>query len=264
MIRVHRFRYLGRKGSMKAVKFKLAQYVNTSDIKLPVSFGHVRESTTYGMLGNDEAGDCVIADLAHSVMIRCQATRRAVPPFTTSSTLDTYSKITGYDPKKVDYQGNNPTDQGTDMVTAAAWARDKGIPDATGELHKIKAYGEIAFRDWDELIKAIYLFGTVSLGIMLPQSASDQFDRMVPWTITGDGSIIGGHAITACGKNSAGFLVALTWGRTTAISRQFIERYLDQGIVSLSPEYLKDTGHSPELFDEAQLTTDLASLTRTV
>ena len=91
MIRVHRFRYLGRKGSMKAVKFKLAQYVNTSDIKLPVSFGHVRESTTYGMLGNDEAGDCVIADLAHSVMIRCQATRRAVPPFTTSSTLDTYS-----------------------------------------------------------------------------------------------------------------------------------------------------------------------------
>jgi hypothetical protein len=260
MIRVNRFRYLGRKPSLKAVAFKLDHYVDTRVIELPKSFGHVRESTPYGMLGNDEAGDCVIADLAHATMVRCQASRRPVPPFTAASTLAVYSQITGYDPRRIDAHGNNPTDNGTDMVTAAGFMREHGLPDATGALHKTTAYAELRARDWDELLKAIYLFGTVSLGVMLPKSADDQFDRMVPWTVSGDGTIVGGHAITACGKNSAGYLVALTWGRTTAISRQFIERYLDQAIVSFSPEYLRDTGQSPELFDEAQLQADLAAL----
>ena len=260
MIRVHRFRYLGRKPSLKAVAFKLAHYVDLPAIELPKSFGHVRESTPYGMLGNDEAGDCVIADLAHATMVRHQATRRAVPPFTAASVLKVYSQITGYDPSKIDYLGNNSTDQGTDMVTAAGFMRQHGLPDATGAIHKTSAYAELNLRDWDQLLKAIYMFGTVSLGVMLPQSASDQFDRMVPWTVTGDGNIIGGHAITACGKNSSDYLVALSWGRTTAISRQFIERYLDQAIVSFSPEYLTDAGRSPELFDEARLLADIAAL----
>jgi hypothetical protein len=146
------------------------------------------------------------------------------------------------------------------MVTAMGWVRKYGIEDATGTLHKINAYASIEPRNWDELLKACYMFGSVAIGVALPRSASEQFDNQVPWTTGGSSAIVGGHCITACGRNSAGYLVALTWGRTTAISRSFIERYMEEGVVAMSLEYIRDTGLSPENFNEAQLESDINSI----
>ena len=72
-------KYLGKRPArVGAVRFKLRDYVDIRSIRVPAVFGHVT-NTDYGMLGNDVAGDCVIADIAHQIMIRARATHPIRP-----------------------------------------------------------------------------------------------------------------------------------------------------------------------------------------
>ena len=72
---------------------------------------------------------------------------------------------------------------------------------------------------------------------------------------------LGGHCITACGFNSRQNLVAITWGRLQAITREFFDRYVEEAICSFNDEYLSTSGVSPENFNGAELVADLAELT---
>lgn len=255
-------KYLGKKPArVGAVRFKLRDYVNIRSIHVPAVFGHV-VNTDYGILGNDVAGDCVICDIAHQIMIRARATHRPIPEFTTESILRVYSDWTGYNPNApLDADGNNPTDQGTDMQVAASNVRLQGFPDAHGQLYFTKAYGGIHVRNWDELMVATYLFGTVSVGINLQKAQSDQFDNHQPWQYEQGSPFLGGHCITLCGKNSRGLAVAISWGRTTGVERHLLEETMDEGIIQFSLDYILPSGVSPEAIDVAQLDSDLAALT---
>lgn len=256
--------YLGKHPARKgAVKLRLSDYVDIPGIKLPNHFGHETENINYDMLSNDLCGCCVISDIAHQIMIQAQATRRPVPTFN-NTVLPIYSAITGYNANApLDKNGDNPTDQGTDAAVAANWWQTKGIQDDQGSLHHSKAFGEIAVGDWDQLLKSIYLFGGASIGVQLPSTAASQFDAGQVWTVpSGRVDSLGGHMITGVGLNSKGNLVAITWGKTTAITRDWLERFMDEGVVSMSLEYITATGKSPELFDVIQLTTDLDTLTK--
>ena len=253
--------YLGKKPARAgAVRFQFAKYVDVASIRVPPVFGHV-VNEDYGMFGNDRAGDCVECNVAHQIMIDAAATRRSIPRFYETSVLKVYSDWTGYNPAaRVDAKGNNPTDGGTDMSDAASRWRTQGFPDATGLMHYSKAYAGLPIGDFDTLIKATYLFGAVSVGVNLQQAQVEQFDAYLPWRHDVNSPIIGGHCITACGMNSRGMLVCISWGRTTAVERNVIEQQMDEAIVTFSREYLMATGKSPELYDEATLDLDLASL----
>jgi hypothetical protein len=256
--------YLGKTPARHgAVTFKMSQFVDLDSVVLPKYFGHEREKIDYGVLDNDECGDCVIADIAHRIMIDARGCGRPVPTFN-KTVVPIYTALTGYDPKvPLDADGNNPTDNGTDMAAAAEYWRTNGIKDDVGVIHKAKAYGEIQVGNWDQLLKATYLYGGASLGVQLPQSAMDQFDQQVPWTIlTGSPDIVGGHAITSCGLNTEGHLVIITWGRTQAVTRPWLERFMDEGVCTFSREYLLSTNRTPELFDEVSLDAALVALTK--
>jgi len=255
-------KFLGKKPARPgAVRFKFKDYVHLRQIKVPPVFGHV-VNTDYGMLGNDIAGDCVICDIAHQIMIRARATHRPIPEFTTQGILNIYSDWTGYDPRaELDQNGNNPTDNGTDMQVAASKVRTVGFPDAHGQLHFTKAYGAIQVRSWDELIAATYLFGAVSMGFNLQKAQSDQFDNRQPWQYVQGSPFLGGHCITMCGRNSRGLGVGISWGRTTGIDRHLIEQTMDEGIIQFSLDYILPSGVSPEAINVAQLDSDLAALT---
>lgn len=235
-----------RKG---AVKFKLSVYGK----KLPTppkKAGHLGIFTAqWGMLGNDQYGDCVWAGAAHETMLWNKEAQKDVA-FVDESVLSDYAACTGFNP-------NDPsTDNGTDMQVAASYRQKTGIEDSQGNRHKIGAYLEVS--TIKQIKQAIWIFGAAGIGIKFPNSAMDQFNVGKPWTVQPGSTIEGGHYIPAVNYDEK-FLYVVTWGKVQKAAWSFIKKYMDEGIVYLSQEMLND-GKTLDGFDLATLQADLAAL----
>ncbi len=228
-------------------------------VAVPANFGHFREihHGGWGMLGNDEWGDCVWAGQAHCEMQWTAEGSGSPDLFSTPGVLSDYSATTGFDPN-AGPPGNNPTDQGSDPRASLNYHRATGVIDSQGVRHRLAAYVALEIGNLQELAEAAYLFGAVGVGLNLPQSAQDQFPsgywRVVP------GSIIeGGHWVLCVGRWNGWFEV-VTWGERIHVSAQFLAKFMNCAYGLLSPEILSGKGRSPEGFDFAALKADLAAL----
>ena len=87
---------LGKKTARhEAVKLKLAKYLDRSILpKPPAEFGHEGVVNVWGMLGNDDFGDCVLAGAGHETMLWSGLGHKPAQ-FDTKSVLSDYSAITG-------------------------------------------------------------------------------------------------------------------------------------------------------------------------
>jgi len=236
-----------------AVTMKLTAYLAKAQLPVPpADFGHYDLVSRYGMLGNDNYGDCVWAGAAHETMMWCKEVGSAVK-FTDKGVLGDYGKVAGFDPKDPD------SDQGTDMQVAASYRRKTGVKDATGKRHKVVAYLAITRGNLEQHLSAAYLFGAVGVGIKFPKSAMDQFNAGKPWDVVAGSPIDGGHYIPLVGRRNGNLLV-VTWGKVQEMTPAFFEEYNDESVVYLTKEDLK-AGVTPEGFNVKQLTADLASLT---
>lgn len=233
---------LGKKKPSHQVKFKLSSFTDFSKLpKPPRSFGHEKfiDAKGWGMLGNDEAGDCVFAGAAHETMLWNAIAGKNIP-FDTKAVISDYSKVTGYDPK------DPYTDQGTDMKEAASFRRKTGIVDANGNRHKIAAYLSIDPGNLKEHYAALYLFGVIGLGIEFPESAMTQFNSGKSWRVVHGSEISGGHYVPLVARRRS--LVAVTWGQLQPMTTGFFGKYNDESIVMLSESMLINR-KSPEGFD---------------
>jgi hypothetical protein len=240
-----------REGS---IKLKFSQYVLAAALPTPpATFGHetLIPAVGWGMLGNDQYGDCVWAGAGHETMLWNKEAGRSVI-IMPDNALSDYSAVTGFD------KSDPSTDQGTDMDDAAKYRRTTGIVDASGNRHKVGAYLDLEPGNLDELFQAAYLFGAVGIGIEVPSSAMDQFNAGQPWDVVAGSTIEGGHYVPFVAKRDN--LEVVTWGRTQQMTVKFFEKYCDQAIVYLSEEMLVD-GKSLEGFDLASLKADLAAVT---
>jgi len=239
-----------RKG---AVTFKFADYADKTKLPTPpATFGHesLIAATGWGMLGNDQYGDCVWAGAAHETML-WNRMAGASSSFTPAAVLSDYSAVTGFN-------ADDPsTDQGTDMEVAAKYRRKTGVVDAAGKRHQIGAYVALKRGDITELFQAAYLFGAVGIGIEVPSSAVSQFDAGKPWSVVSLSRIEGGHYVPFVARRK--YLEVVTWGRIQSMTEGFYEHYNDESIAYLSAEMLAG-GKSPEGFDLAALKADLAAL----
>jgi hypothetical protein len=235
-----------------AVKMKLTAYLSKAQLPVPpANFGHYDLISKYGMLGNDDYGDCVWAGAAHETMMWCKEVDSVVT-FTDKGVLGDYSKVTRFKP-------NDPsTDQGTDMQVAASYRRKTGVKDADGKRHKVVAYLALAKGNLEQHLSAAYLFGAVGVGIKFPKSAMDQFNAGKPWDVVAGSPIEGGHYIPFVGRRNGNLLV-VTWGKVQEMTQRFFEEYNDESVVYLTKEDLK-AGVTPEGFNVKQLTADLAAL----
>lgn len=234
-----------------AVRLRLQDYLDLG--KAPKVFGHDLLFNDYGMLGNDQYGDCVFAGAAHEHMLWNKAVGRDVT-FTDQAVLSDYSAVTGFTP------ADPNSDQGTDMEAAAKYRRKIGIVDAAGQRHKIGAYLALDHKDPETLALASYLFGAVGVGIQFPGSAMDQFNAGKVWRVVRGAQIEGGHYVPLVGRRSRAYLDFVTWGRVQRASLAFVQTYADEAIVYLTQEQLDGTGRTPEGFDIAALQRDLAAL----
>jgi hypothetical protein len=237
-----------------AVGFKFGTFFSAPGLPAPpLVFGRTFLVSDWQMLGNDSVGDCVWADAAHQTMYwrRLAGTQVA---FDDSVVLADYSACTGYTP------GNPATDQGTDLQQAASYRRKIGIADVAGTRHRTDAYVALTVGDLDEITLATYTLWAVSLGIQLPTSAYDQFDRGEVWTPVAGSPVEGGHCVPVVGRNSRGEFLIVTWGRLHAAAASFISTYMDEGIAHLSLEQMRADGVSPRGFDENGLRQALGKL----
>lgn len=239
----------------------LGAYVDLAMLPpIPPTFGHQQAfpAAGWGVLGNDEWGDCALAGPAHETMLFAKLGGRSAP-FTTAGVLADYSAVTGFD-SHAGPPGANPTDQGSDVRQVAGYRRRTGVVDAHGHRHRIGAYIGLSPGNAAHVDAAAYLFEAVGLGIQFPGSAMDQFNAGRPWDVVAGAAIEGGHYIPYVGRD-AQFLYVVTWGRLQAMTPAFFAAYCDEAFAYLSTEMLRG-GKTPEGFNLAQLRADLAAVTK--
>ena len=251
---------LGKKpGRPSAMKFKLTNYANPAKLpKPPKVIGHLAlQKQPWGLFDNDKVGDCAWAGAANETMAWFAEAGKTVT-FTNASVLSDYAAQTGYDPKQTDADGNNPTDQGTDMLEAASYRRKTGIMDASGVRHTVDAYLALKPGDLDQLKLALFLFGTVGVGIRFPSSAYDQFDKGQTWTPVARSKLCGGHYMPCGGFDGTNFRM-ITWGKEVRVCPAFLRKYMDEAVAYVDLNRLTNN-RSLDGFDRDTLVASLKAL----
>jgi hypothetical protein len=215
----------------------------------------------WGMLGNDQWGDCVWAGAAHEHILTSTVAGAPVA-FDDEGVLADYSASTGFDPN-AGPPGQNPTDKGTNVRSSLGYRRATGIADAAGRRHKITAYlqldvARIQGGDFGEVAEAAYLFGAVGIGIQVPQSAETEFSAHEMWSYVAGSPKAGGHYVPIVAHRK--HIECVTWGRVQPMGDGFVSHYVDEAWAILNPDFLNVQGENPAGFDMAQLQADLAAL----
>lgn len=218
----------------------------------PLRFGYGSVYTDWGMLGNDQYGDCVPAGQAHAVMGWNKLAGHPVT-FTTESVLSDYTAIAGFNP-------NDPsTDVGCDMGVAAAYWKNTGMVDTNGVRHKIGAYVWLTPGDYAQLMQACYLFEFVAIGVNIQQAQEDQFQNGQEWDYVPGSPTVGGHCVIPTGRVSMDNNGLITWGQRQGFTRTFYENQNDEAFVAVTVEELKN-GVNKRGLSLAQLNADLGAL----
>lgn len=214
-------------------------------------YSHVQ---AWGVLGNDQWGDCVFAGNGHIIEQQTALGEGDETIVTDAEALAEYSRVTGFNPD-AGPPGSNPTDQGALIQDGLADLRKNGV---AGQ--KIAAFARVNQASQDEVKTALADLGAVSLGVNLPQSAMDQFNAGQPWTVSGDATILGGHCIIAAGYD-AQYVYVVTWGKVVPAAWGWLAAYCDEAWAVVSAAWAGKGGKDPEGVDLHSLGAEFAALT---
>ena len=195
-----------------------------------------------GMLGNDQYGDCVFADIAHRIMVRtAQAGQGAIVTPTQAETLALYTEVTGFDP-------NDPsTDHGGDLVTAAEYMQKTGML-IGGVRHTEDGNGIIDPANIDHIKWAICLFGCAPAGWKFPQSGMAQFDAGQPFDIVPSTSVPSSPdhdmLILEYRPQEPCWMVA-TWGKRWEMTTAFLKACLSEVVPVGASDFICANGLAP-------------------
>jgi hypothetical protein len=194
-------------------------------------FGTWFHTNQWGMLANDSIGDCTVAGSEHETMLFTRLGSGVGATFSNKTAIADYSAITGYVP------GDPSTDNGADMSNVMDYRRTTGMIDTTGKRHKIELAVRVPLKDWTTFVRAVYTFGAIAIGTLIPESAEQQFAAGQPWDYVGDQNILGGHYIPAVGSlDSSKEISVITWGQRQRMTESFFMNYVDELWLPLSTE----------------------------
>lgn len=239
---------LGRKAGVVHDRRTLqtAHYVDL-EAALPTAPKRVQHSRglTWGMLGNDQKGDCTYAGKAH---LHHGVSREPEP--SADVVVNAYLKFT---------HGQDSGAYELDVLND--WrSEDDGVAGT------IEAFAAVKLEDRSLIHVAAWLFGGLYIGISLPISAQGQ--RV--WDVVGDGKTgdsapgsWGGHCVyvpDSLGVGAASGFGLVTWGMLMKMTWRFWQTYVDEAYVVLHPAWLARMKHRA-LFAEDALRRDLALVT---
>jgi hypothetical protein len=227
-------------------------YVSTALPTPPLYVDRESRVAEWPMYLNDKFGDCTIAGIGH--VIGAQATY-AHGLETTFSDNQIETAYTGVCP------GFNPVtdanDNGAVLSDVLAYMKSTGMGG-----HTISAYAQLRAMDIDSLKLALYLFGSVYIGVNLPRSAEDQFAAGEPWTYVKGSRIAGGHCV-AIQKITPGFpnpYSIVTWGKVVRVQELWLETYMDEAWVAIGPDWIQSNKMSIDGLNLTQLTDDMNAI----
>lgn len=251
---------LGRKAVKQDSRtLRLADYLCRELPAAPVSVDWTKGLTNWGMLLNNQLGDCTIAGAMHATMVWCAA--QGLPETLTDAlALSYYGKWCGYNP------ANPASDQGGILLDICKDWKAQGLDNFT-----LSAFASVDPKNIEHVKQAINLFGGAYIGVALPLSAQDQAEWDVKprsWICRWLGvpaespdptpGSWGGHCVYAVGYDETTVTV-ITWGGLLKMTWAFWTTYVDECYALLAPIWIGTKG-SPQGFNLDQLTVDLGAI----
>jgi hypothetical protein len=216
---------------------QFAQYLKANLSTPPPVIDYSDQITQWGMMLNDTLGDCTIAAASHAIEEWSQGKTIIADEIIKAF----YFSITG------------GQDSGcVELDVLNAW-HNKGLG---GD--NLGAYAEVNITSQYQLKQAIYMFNGLYIGVNLPQSAMDQFNSDQPWTVSGDNTILGGHALLIVGYDSQ-YVSIITWGQLIKADWNWLMTYMDEAYVLISKDYFSGD-KTAEGFDLVTLDQDAIAI----
>jgi hypothetical protein len=205
----------------------------------------------WGVMLNNKLGDCTAATTGHSLMLRSANIGTMITP-TDLEIQDFYFKSTGSSLK--DDEGGNDIDVCKYEVATGFTAR--------GVVHKAEGFMTIDPTHFDHFRWAQQIFGTMRLGLNVPEYCQDQFDAGQPWDYVAakDNSpkAISGHSVPLVDYGNYGPPEApwavLTWGGVQFMTQRAMEEWCMEAHVELFYDWVRAGQQTaPSGFDMAAL-----------
>ena len=237
--------------------FKLSKYLKSAELPAaPPVVDWSKSVSQYGMLLNDQLGDCVIAAMMHLVMGWQSNAGQTPSAPSDAEVVAAYSAIGGYNPS------DPSTDRGCNMLDALKYWRTTGIS-IGGTTNRIAAFAAVDLTNQAEVKSALWLFGGLFAGFEMPLSVQEASS----WTVAAHfphgkskpGSW-GGHCAPLAAEDGGGGFHAITWGALMPTTTQFITDYCEEAYAVLSTDWIAQNGKAPCGFDLTALQSDLATL----
>jgi hypothetical protein len=191
-------------------------------------------ASRWGMLGNDQYGDCGPAAVFHDRMLVSKYLAGVDLAADTNAVLDLYKR------------SGNPNfprdDNGVVVADMLSEVAKNGISSG-GKTVECVAYAQVNVQDLDEVHAAIAIFGSLTAGADLHAAQETQTSQGQPWDYVSNSPEWGGHAFL-CGKytseTTAGRpdLSAISWGMPVGITDKFWAQQVQEAWVIIWPEHL--------------------------
>ena len=177
------------------------------------------------MFCNDRLGCCTVASVAHGLMVFFALIGMEVT--ITDADIERMYEQSGWRP------GDPSTDQGWTLQAAAEYMMKTGL---LGKP-EIEAFAGVNIADDDEQQIAMELFGGLSTGIQVPESAMSEFQEGRPWTIVPGSPIVGGHAIWKALAEVGRRAKFLSWGAPQEAVERWEKTYVDEYLAFVPVEW---------------------------
>ncbi len=185
-------------GALHDLTYYVAGALPTAPAEVPVP-----DFTDWGMLGNDQAGDCGVAGLIHGCEADATVTHEHESWPETQAVLDYYYAYTG--------------GKDTGVVLSQFLAHVRSQP--SGLLgHTVDSFAPVNVHDVPTLRSTVALFDFAYTGIVVTDTMQAAFQNGEPWTtdLLEHGRPVGGHCIPIVGYDEQS-VYAVTWGKVQPI-----------------------------------------------
>jgi|SRR5581483_9932701 len=241
-------------------KLDFREYIHPDAPTVPPAVHRELHGYPWGMLLNDQLGDCGEAMACHAIEAFRADAGMPHAPFTDADAEKMYEDVGGYDPSQTQPDGSNPTDQGTDnSVLISKWSSPGFHCAANGSTHRIAAAVEVPVGD-DALAKrAIWEFVVLFEALGLPMNAQGAPD----WTVRGDPNGDPDAGVGSWGYHDVPnisydptHLLTVSWGSELTQTWPFKRTYGVQTFFVVTYDQLGRKGVSPSGVNLSKLMTD--------
>ena len=140
------------------------------------------------------------------------------------------------------------------LESLKSWRKNGWI--AGGQKLDIWAFDQANQLDKEEMQAVLYLLGGANIGVLLPNTAKQQFENGEPWDPYGSGwdstpGSWGGHGIWLPPVYDYDTTLCVTWGKFQVVTWDFLFKYCDEyyGVADNRDRFLENSPVDVEKFD---------------